>query len=520
MSATEQERVKVATARSAVASLGWNYAGSVVTVVFQLAYTAYTGRAVAPDSFGAYAIALTTVQFLGYFANAGLSTCLLRARELTLPTVRAASYLGAASGAVCFLLVESAASVCGALWRMPELTPMLRLLGCQFLLLPGSAVAVATLRRIGHARSAVAAELGGQSVGMAGGAALLACGWSPWGLVAAQPVAVAVTLVIGAIAVACRQLPAGPPVRARDLLASSGFLTGYSLAQFATNNAPVWATARLLGPGAAGVFSRASLLTGLPVTFLAQGLSRAATPLLAERHGRGLPLGRTVEQALCTASAAALVGFGALAGIGPAALTVLLGPGWGAAAALVPVLSLAAACGLLCSTGTSVDQALHVPRALVVTQLAVVAATAAAIAAAAAAQSLGLMAGAAAAGQAAGHVVQVRRWHQARLLRAGAAIRIHLVHAAIGAALGGAALLGTGLGRSPAGALACGLACMLPVLAACLMLRTRLPLYEAAVAAGLLRPRKPRPGAERPAGAAGPGDPAGHGPQASAPSAP
>lgn len=486
------DRERTATARSALASLGWNYGGSMVTVLLQLGYTAYTGRTVAPNSFGVYAIALTTIQFLGYFANAGLATCLLRAEQLTGPTVRAAMCLGAMSGAVCFALVELSAPICGSLWRMPGLTPMMQLLGCQFLLQPGVSVAVATLRRVGRARAAVVAELTGQTTGMGLGAALLASGWGPLGLAAAQPVAAAVTLIAGAVSLASRRLPPGPPVRARDLFVSSSFLTGYSLLEFITNSAPLWSVAKLLGPGAAGAYSRASLLTGLPVTFLAQGLSRTAIPMLAERRGRGLPLNRAVEHAVCTASAAAFICFGSLAGIGPVALTVLVGPGWGAAAALVPVLAAGAACGLLCSTGASIDQARGAPRALAGTQLTVMATTVAAISAAAAAQSLALMAAAAAVGQMAGHAAQLRRWHHTGLLHARVSIRIHLVHIAVGAAFGGAAALGSGLAQTPAAGLACGLTSMVPVVLACMLLRTRLPLYAAAVEASLLRPRKDR----------------------------
>lgn len=514
MTTTQPAGAQTSTARSALASLGWNYGGAMVTVVLQLGYTAYTGRTVAPHSFGAYALALTSVQFLGYFANAGLSTCLLRAEQLTGPTVRAAASLGAMSGVVCFALVELTAPVCGSLWRMPGLTPMLQVLGFQFLVQPGMSVVVATLRRISRTRAAVAAELVGQATGMGVGAALLANGWGALGLAAAQPVAAATTLIAAAVALISQRLAPGPPVRARDLFASTSFLTGYSLVEFLVNSTPLWAIGRLLGPAALGAYSRASLFTGLPVTFLAQGLSRTTTPMLAERRGRGIPINRAAEHAVCAASAAAFVCFGAVAGIGPIALTVLLGPGWAAAAALVPVLTAGAAFGLLCSAGSSIDQARGAPRALVGTQSTVVVTTACAITAAATTRSLALMALAAAAGQAAGHAVQLRRWHRIGLLRARVSVRIHLVHLAVGGAFGGAAALGSEMAGTPGVGLACGLVSMVPVVVACALLRTRLPLYTTAVDAGLLRPGKNRTGVGPRAEAELPGDPDGREPHA------
>lgn len=473
-------------ARSAAISVTWNYAGSVVSALLQLGYTAYTGRAVAASTFGIYAIALTTGQFLVLIANSGLSACLLRVEQLTTHTVRAARRLATASGVACFALVELAAPVLAELWRMPALTATLQLLGCQFLFQPAGAVAVAVLRRCGRQRIAVAAELSGQLVGMAVGAGLLAWGWNPLGLAAAQPAAAVLTLLTGTFCVAPLRLPGGPPVKVRELLASTGFLTSYSLVQFTINSTPMWVAGRLLGPAAAGAYSRASLLTGLPLTFLAQGLSKTAMPMLAERRGKDLSLNRSLEHVLCAASAAGFIGFGALAGIGPAALAVLLGPGWGSAATLVPVLAAAAAVTLVCSAVGSADQARHASRAIMGTQFAVVATTTVGVAVAATMHSLLLLAVAAAAGQVMGHIVQLTRWHHAGLLDGGVAVRIHVIHAAIGTALGGAGAVG-GIGRSPVSALACGLACMVPVILGCVPLRARLPLYEMALAVRLQR---------------------------------
>ncbi|MGW1882571.1 oligosaccharide flippase family protein [Streptomyces sp. NPDC001970] len=472
-------------------------AGSVVVVLLQLGYTAYTARTVDARSYGAYAVALSVVPFFGYFANAGLSACVLRSERLTLPFVRAVRRLGMISGPLCFLLVETVAPVFGTLFHMPDLTAMVRLLGCAFLMQPSAVVTVAAMRRVGAAKVAVMAESLGQAVGVATAASLLAWGWSPFGLALAQPIAAAVSLSVGTAWVARRPLPLGPAVRARDLLAPSGFMTSHSLGQFITNSIPLWAAGQLLAAGAVGSYFRASLFTGLLLTFLYQGLNWAVTPLLAERRAEGHRFVHAVERTLCAASAVAFIGFGIAAGIGPAVLRLLLGPGWELAVALVPVLSAGAAMTLLCYCGGSIDQVRDAPRALVGTLMATVFATAVGVGVAVFARSLVLMAGGAAAGQVVGHLVQLVAWHRAGLMRAGAALRIHGVHAAVGAALGGAAALGAS-GRSAATALAYGLASMLPVVFVCVLLRNRIPVYAAAVATGLLLHRKPLASMSRP----------------------
>ncbi|MGW0611000.1 oligosaccharide flippase family protein [Streptomyces sp. NPDC002788] len=470
-------------------NLRWNIAGSVVVVLLQLGYTAYTARAVDAHAYGVYAITLTVVPFFGYFANAGLSACVLRSERLTLPFVRAARRLGMVSGAVCFLVVQAVAPVFGSFFHMPDLTVMARLLACVFLVQPSANVTVTAMRRAGAARMAVLAEALGHAVGVATAAGLLVCGWSPYGLALAQPVAAAVALSVGTAWIARRHLPPGPPVRARDLLAPSGFMTSHSLGQFITNNIPLWVSGRLLGPGAAGLYSRASLFTGLLLTFLYQGINWAVTPLLAERRAEGLRFGQDVERTLCAASAVAFIGFGVTAGIGPTVLGVLLGPGWKPALALVPVLSAAAAMTLLCYCGGLVDQVRNAPRVMLGTLTATVVATVAGVAAAAFARDLLLVAGAAAVGQVVGHLVQLAAWHRSGLMRAGAALRMHGVHLVVGAALGGAAAIGSA-DRPAAAALGYGLVAMLPVVLVCVLLRGWIPVFTVAVATGLLRNRR------------------------------
>jgi hypothetical protein len=131
------------------------------------------------------------------------------------------------------------------------------------------------------------------------------------------------------------------------------------------------------------------------------------------------------------------------------------------------------------------------PRALLGTLSATVVATAAGVAGAASAQSLLLVAVAAAAGQLVGHFVQLAAWHRSGLMHAGAALRMHGVHLAVGTALGGAAALGSA-DRSPAVALGHGLFAMVPVVLGCALLRHRIPAFTVAVATGLLGSRRPR----------------------------
>ncbi|MBC9714423.1 lipopolysaccharide biosynthesis protein [Streptomyces sp. TRM66268-LWL] len=421
--------------RRVARGFAWSTGGSAVSVAVLLCYTAVTARLVAPDSFGRYALACTLGSLFGYVAAAGLPTCLLRADRLTRPLVRSALTVGAVTGAGSTAAVQVAALGLGR-WADAETVRLVQLLGVQLLLAPLSGTALAVLRRAGQARQAALLETGGQVAGCAAALGLLLAGWTPWGLAAAAPAASLLVLAWTAAGGTLHRLPGGPAVPVRELLGQSGFFAGYGMVQSATNNAPLWCASALFGPAATGWYSRASLATGIPLTALAQGLQRAASPELAEaraRDGGTLPA-RAAQDLLCVTSGVGFLGFGAVAATGPDWLLILLGPGWETAAALLPALALGAACALLCSTGNSLDQIRRAPRASLVTQAAVIAGTAAAIALAALTGSLTVLALATTA-PALGHSLQLRRWSRHSVLPAAPLLRAHLMHAALGLGL-------------------------------------------------------------------------------------
>ncbi|MEU4351139.1 oligosaccharide flippase family protein [Streptomyces sp. NPDC023838] len=503
-------------------SLGWNYGGSALGMLFQLGYTAIAARLVSPDHFGAYATACSVTVLLGYVANSGLATCVLRAEQLTRCLLRTVFTLAAVFGLVCFCAALLAAPLLTSVCEDPQTAGMLRVLAAQFLVQPAALAGVAALRRLERPGTAVRAELAGQITGSGLALTLLLAGWNPYALATAFPLSAACTLALTTCALPERRrspaaarpwrgrprpasaaqaptehgappvpaaparLPVGPPVPAREVLRSSSFFTGYGLVQSATNNAPLWLAGATLGAAAAGHYSRAALLTGVPLTVLAQGLHRAVTPALADARGAGRIPPQAVHDVLCSASAVGLMGLGALAGLGPAALLLLLGPAWETAAGLVPVLAAGAALWMLCSTASSVDTVRMDTRALLRAQLAAIGATALMLCFAWAHHSLFLAACATVVAPLAGHLVQLAHWHTAKVLGVRPLLFAHAVHAAVGTALGLSAALGL-RSHSPHYGLLLGLGAMFPVALACTVLRTRLPVYATARRHGLVR---------------------------------
>jgi O-antigen/teichoic acid export membrane protein len=474
--------------RGVLVVLAWNSSGAVIGTILQLCYTAYTARLVSPGAYGAYAASSTLMALFAPFSCLGLGTYLLRAERLTQQTVRSAWKVSVVTGAVCCAAVQAATPLCVAAWDLPEAAPLLRLAGLQFLVQPAASVAATALRRLDQGRFSALTELLGGACGMATASALLALGWKPYGLAVAPALGAAYALVLSGPRLARAAAEDGPPVPARALIGLSSAFAGYGLIQSLTLSAPMWAVTRGLGATAAGQFSRASLTTALPGDMLFQNLHRAVTPALARRNGDGLSLGPAVRDVLNAGSALSFLSFGALAGVGPSALRLLLGPGWEEAYALVPVLAVGAAFTLLYNICYAVDEVRKAMRRLLRIQVAVSTATVAAAAAAATAHSLPLVATAVAVGTGLGHLLQLRGWHRDGLCRPRSLIRPYLVHAAVGGALCASGLAAASLGETPVAATGCSLLGMVPVALVCLAVRRRMPLYATAVQRGLVSP--------------------------------
>ncbi|MFW6693402.1 oligosaccharide flippase family protein [Streptomyces sp. MAR4 CNX-425] len=525
----------------------WRYGSAACGVLLHLGFVAYAARHVSPAALGAYAVALTAVHLLVHVAGTGIAASLHRAATLDRPTAHAALRLAGVTGFAGFAVAQAAAPLPAVLLHTPDTTPLLRLLACSFLCHPAAEAALAALHRAGRARAAVLTDAGGQAGGVATGVLLLAAGVNPLGLAAVLPAAAALTLGAAGLLLFRTPLPDGAgaaAVRAASLVRVSRFAAGFGLLRLVAAGAPLWAVCRLLGAGPAGVYSRAAALCELPVAMALgggrvpyRGQGREVRSLLGpggvrgrdrgrgrgggrgdEPDGRGpetghhpRPDGRpapvraprrarrvdvpAARLAVTGASAAAFAGFGAAAGVGPAALAVLLGPGWGSATALVPWLCAAAAAQLLYSAGCSLDLARGRRRALLGTQLVVLLTTAAAFALVlpwrGSGHALPLFACAAAAGPAAGHALQLVRWGRCGLVRVREVLRAHAVHAGIGAAAGALATVAGSTAAEPGPALLYGLLALAPVAVLCAALHERLPLSAALT--GRRAPAAPAP---------------------------
>jgi lipopolysaccharide exporter len=346
------------TARAA-SGLRWSYLGYGALMAANIAYTATISRLLDPVTFGLMALAQLVVLFAQFFVRMGLASALVQTPRLTDDDVRAASTAGIVVGAVCFGMVWVLAPAFTALFRAPELAPVLRVLGISFLFEGLSMVGLGLLRRQLRFRelsiiTVVTYVLGYLVVGVS--LALLGAGvWS---------------LVVGSLVSAGSQVvwqyallrhPIRPVLRWRPYRDVCGYgmrLSGAHLLDYAGSNLDTFTVGRFAGTAVVGQYSRGYFLAVQPLrVYLTQALTNVLFPHLSRIHEDSA---RVRRACLSMLALSAMVLFPVCAGMAVAArelVRVVLGPQWDLAATLVPWFALAGGCGVISALAQTVAEA-------------------------------------------------------------------------------------------------------------------------------------------------------------------
>jgi O-antigen/teichoic acid export membrane protein len=346
------------TARAA-SGLRWSYLGYGALMAANAAYTITISRLLDPFAFGLMALAQLVVLFAQFFVRMGLASALVQKPRLSSDDVRAASTAGIAVGAACFGLVWVATPAITALFRAPELSPVLRVLGASFLFEGLSMVGLGLLRRQLRFRelsiiTVCTYVLGYVVVGI--GLALLGAGvWS---------------LVVGSLVSSSTQAlwqytllrhPLRPVLRWRPYHDICGYgmrLSGAHLLDYAGGNLDTFTVGRIASTAVVGQYSRGYYLAVQPLrVYLTQALTNVLFPHLSRIQEDSARLRRA---SLSMFALTAMVLFPVCAGMAVAArelVRVALGPQWGLAATLVPWFALAGACSVISALSQTVAEA-------------------------------------------------------------------------------------------------------------------------------------------------------------------
>ena len=349
--------------------LSWFYLSMLTLMVANLAYTATVSRLLSPADFGLMAVANLVVLFIQYFARMGLASALVQKPELSEEEIRAASTAGIAIGLACLVLMWILAPAVAALFREPDLPPILRALGVSFVFMGWSMTGVGLLRRELRFRTLSMISVGTYVFGyLVVGVGLALLGAGVWSLVAAS-VASTATQAIWQYAIL--RHPLRPVLRWEPYQAVCGYgarLSGAYLMDYVGSNADTLTVSRAMSTAVLGQYTRAYYLVFQPLSiYLAQALTHVLFSTLSRiQHD----LARLRRAYFSVLSLGNLMLFPIGAGIAVAAhelVLVVLGPQWDLAVGLVPWFALAGCCHVVSQlTQLLADARAELNRSLVV----------------------------------------------------------------------------------------------------------------------------------------------------------
>jgi lipopolysaccharide exporter len=334
--------------RTTVHGLKWTYAAFVASALLQVIHTAVMGRLLAPADFGLVAMAAVFLRLGGYFANMGIGQALIQRPSIDERTIRAAFTSALGLGALFAALLVLAAPLAERIFQTPDVVPIIRWMSLSFLLGGAGVTANSLLQRRLRFRLAAGVEVLSFAVGYMGvGITSALLGAGVWSLVLA---ALAQPAVATAAAYALAPHPLRPCLAVRELKALYSFggkVTVISLLEFSSATVDTLFIGRALGPSPLGQYNRAQLLVSLPLDRLMRGLSQVLFPTFSRIQEDRPRVRRAYRSAVGFSAALILPVAAGIAAAADELVRVVLGTQWDAAAALVPVLTVPAAAGLM-----------------------------------------------------------------------------------------------------------------------------------------------------------------------------
>lgn len=328
-------------------TLAYSFVESWAVLALQLLASMAVARLLTREEIGVYAVAIGAVGLAQTFRDFGVSTFIVQQTELGEARLRAALAVSYASSWTLAGLVFAASWPLAAFYAEPRLRGVLWALAFNFLLVPGSAVTMAVLRRELRARATFTIRLASVLASSAASIGLAAGGWGP------------LSLALGAVAgqavflgVAEWHRPPGLPRRPSRrgmgaVVRISAMTTASSLSGELAQAAPDLALGRLAGMDAVAVFGRAVGLTQMVQRLLFQALWSVSMPYFAQRLREGRPPVPAWERALAYVTGLVWPAYLLIALLAEPLLLTLFGPQWAMSAPPLRLLCLQGAIAAL-----------------------------------------------------------------------------------------------------------------------------------------------------------------------------
>lgn len=328
-------------AENSLHALKWNYLGTAGRVLVQLVVQITLARLLGPEAFGSFATVILVMGLGSLLAEAGLSSSLIREKEISDSTIRFTFTWLMIVGTAVAMLVCALAGWLADLFDNQRLAPIVCAMTPGFLMQAMGSVSLAYLRRTLQYRFIQLTQLVAYSFGFAlVGVSCAIAGLDVWSLVIAWNVQCAIGSVL---LYAKTRHPIRPLLVLNDYgLAKYGMnIFGANIANWAVENLDNVVVATLFGARSIGLYSMSYNLVRSPTNHLVASLQQVLFPATAQANREGHDVGRAYLVVLSIVAVAALPLFVSIAILSDATILTLYGRSWLDAADLLTPLALA-----------------------------------------------------------------------------------------------------------------------------------------------------------------------------------
>ncbi len=334
--------------RRTVRGAAWTWGGALVVAVLQVAYMAAISRLLPPSDFGLMAAAVVGVRFVTYLSRFGLAPALIQRPAIDRRVVSTAWWTALAVACVAGGLTLLVAPAVAAIVRTPQAAPVLRWMSVAVVAGALGLIPDALIRREFRFRAAAIIQVVSYVVGLAGVGLFGAWqGWGVWSLVAAYTGQAVVLLVLSSVVAGRWPRLEFDRSASASMLRFGGTVSLTGFIDFLSANVDTLAVGRYAGPSALGQYYRASLLVALPTEQASTSIVRVLLPGLSRVQFDRDRFARAVVSAVGVQALVVTVPAAVLAASAELVVPLLLGPGWGLAASVLPILALGVVSALL-----------------------------------------------------------------------------------------------------------------------------------------------------------------------------
>ncbi|TXT25662.1 MAG: polysaccharide transporter PST family [Gallionellaceae bacterium] len=322
-------------------ALKWNYLGALVRAGAQFVLGIVLARMLGPEPFGLVAIAWLILSLGNLVADFGLAAALVQKKTISGRDIRYVFTLQMLAGMVMASAIVLAAPWIAGFFNNAEAVPVLRAMGCLFVVQAAGQTATALLRREMDFKPLQMYGVGSYLFSYAGiGLPLAWGGAGVWSLVAAQ----ASQAVIYSVAVNLHVRHSWRPAFKADAGGMALFgskIMASNLTSWSISNLDSTIVGRVFGTVDLGLYNRGMNLVSSPMNAFTSTLQGVLFPAYSRANGDVASARRAYLASVGLIAALLVPAFAAVAAIPDTVIAGMYGEQWMRAAALLTPLALA-----------------------------------------------------------------------------------------------------------------------------------------------------------------------------------